>query len=99
MSLTKSDISSKVHEKVGISHNDSLKYVNLFFETVKYEAEKTELLKFSGFGNFVVKEKSKRKGRNPQNGEVMYICGRKVFKFKPSNVLKSKVNKQNGLEG
>lgn len=99
MSLTKSDISSKVHEKVGISHSDSLKYVNSFFDMVKYEAEKAELLKFSGFGNFVVKEKSKRKGRNPQNGEVMYICERKVLKFKPSNVLKSKVNKQNGLEG
>jgi integration host factor subunit alpha len=99
MSLTKSEISSKVHEKVGISHNDSLKYVNSFFEMVKSEAERTGLLKFSGFGNFAVKEKTKRKGRNPQNGEVMYISERKVLKFKPSNVLKNKVNRQNGLEG
>jgi integration host factor subunit alpha len=98
MSLTKSDVTSKVHIKVGIPQNESLRFVNAFFDSVKAETEQSGLIKFSGFGNFLVKDKSKRKGRNPKNGETIYISERKVLRFKPSNVLKSEINKKNGFD-
>ncbi len=94
MSLTKSDLTSKVHEKVGLTCAESLQYVNSFFELVKIESEKYGILKFSGFGSFIVKEKSKRKGRNPKNGKTLYIKERKVLRFKPSNVLRAELNKK-----
>lgn len=97
MSLTKSDITLKVHTKVGIPQNESLRFVNSFFDLIKAETEQSGLIKFSGFGNFSIKDKSKRKGRNPKNGEIIYISERKVLRFKPSNVLRSEINKKNGF--
>ena len=62
------------------------------FQILKETPEKGEKVKISGFGNFVIREKRPRKGRNPQTGEQMMIPGRKVLKFKPSAILREVVN-------
>lgn len=94
MALTKSDLTNKVRSKVGLTAVESLACVNSFFDFVKSEAETDGSIKLTGFGSFVIKEKNRRKGRNPQTGEPMYISSRKVLKFKPSVVLKSNINKK-----
>ena len=66
--------------------------VDLFFDTIKETLEYGEKLKVSGFGNFVVRSKRERIGRNPQTGEAIKISARKVLTFKPSQVLKNALN-------
>lgn len=94
MALTKADLASRVRSKVGLSTPESMAYVTSFFEMIKDGAEKEGVLKLNGFGNFVVREKKARKGRNPQTGESITICERKVLKFKPSIVFKAEINKK-----
>ena len=94
MTLTKAGLINKVRSKVGLSTSESTAYVSSFFDLIKSEAEESGTLKLNGFGNFTVKEKKARKGRNPQSGEAILIRERKVLKFKPSVVLKSEVNKK-----
>ncbi|MHB1661081.1 MAG: integration host factor subunit alpha [bacterium] len=101
MALTKADLANKVRSKVGLSTSESMAYVASFFDLIKAEAEDAGTIKLNGFGNFAVKEKKARKGRNPQTGEAIIISERKVVKFKPSVVFKSEINKKykNGTAG
>ena len=68
--------------------------VEMVFEIVKSTLEEGEKIKIAGFGNFVVKEKADRRGRNPQTGEEITIYARRILTFKPSQVLKASINKQ-----
>ena len=101
MALTRADLAAKVRSKVGLSTSESMIYVASFFDLLKEEAEEAGTIKLNGFGNFTVKEKKARKGRNPQTGEAIIIGERKVVKFKPSVVFKSEINKKykNGTAG
>jgi integration host factor subunit alpha len=92
--VTKADIVEKVYEKVGLSKKESYELVELLFETLKATLESGEKIKIAGFGNFVVKEKSDRKGRNPQTGEAITIEARRILTFKPSRILKTDINKE-----
>lgn len=92
MSLTKSDLANKVRSKIGWTSAESLSCVNSFFDVVKSEVEAEGSIKLTGFGSFVIKDKKKRRGRNPQTGESLYISERRVLKFRPSVVLKSKIS-------
>ncbi len=92
VSLTKADIISLIHEKCGLSRNDTINVVEEAFEIMKATLERGENIKISGFGNFVVRTKRPRKGRNPQTGEEFLISGRKVLTFKASQILKKSVN-------
>ena len=92
--LTKADIIESVYEKVGFSKKEASDIVELLFDTLKTTLEKGEKVKISGFGNFVVRHKKPRIGRNPQTGEEIEISERKVLTFKPSQVLKSALNKR-----
>jgi integration host factor subunit alpha len=65
-----------------------------FFDIVKRTLEQGDKIKIAGFGNFVVKEKADRRGRNPQTGEEITISARRILTFKPSQVLKASINKQ-----
>ncbi|MHB8232316.1 MAG: integration host factor subunit alpha [bacterium] len=94
MALTKADLANKVRSKVGLPTTESMTYVTSFFDLIKAEAEDAGIIKLNGFGNFAVKEKKARKGRNPQTGEAIIISERKVIKFKPSAVFKSEINKK-----
>lgn len=91
--MTKADIVDKVCEQVGgFSKKEAADLVDQVFDTMKAVLETGEKIKISGFGNFVVREKKPRPGRNPQTGQEITIEARRVLTFKPSNVLKSALN-------
>jgi integration host factor subunit alpha len=91
--MTKADIVDKVCEQVGgFSKKEAADLVDQVFDTIKAVLESGEKIKISGFGNFVVREKSPRPGRNPQTGQEITIEARRVLTFKPSNVLKTALN-------
>ncbi len=90
--MTKQEIVTTVYEKLGFSKRESSDLVEQFFKIVKQSLAQGENVKISGLGNFVVKEKQARKGRNPQTGEVIEIAPRKVLNFKLSQVLKDEIN-------
>ncbi len=90
--ITKADLVEAIYEKVGYSKKDAADLVELIFNTLKDTLSKGEKIKISGFGNFVVRDKKQRTGRNPQTGESIQISARRVLTFKPSQVLRSEVN-------
>lgn len=90
--MTKADIIEKVYSKLGFSKKESADIVELVFDTMKATLENGEKIKISGFGNFVVRSKRPRVGRNPQTGEEIEISARKVLTFRPSQVLKTALN-------
>ena len=95
MAMTKIDIIQNVSNKLGISKMDSTRIVESVFELMKEQLSKGDTVKISGFGNFVVKRKNARRGRNPQTGNEMEICARKVLTFKSSQILRTALNKGN----
>ena len=94
--MTKAELIEAVYSKVGISKKESADLVELIFDTMKDTPSKGEKIKISGFGNFVVREKRSRMGRNPQTGESMEISARRVLTFRPSQVLKNALNGEVG---
>ncbi|HJL39920.1 MAG TPA: integration host factor subunit alpha [Myxococcales bacterium LLY-WYZ-16_1] len=91
--LTKADFVESVYSRVGgLSRRDSAEIVDLLFESIKETLAEGEAVKISGFGNFVVREKKPRVGRNPQTGQDIEISARRVLSFKPSQVLKDQLN-------
>lgn len=90
--MTKAEIIEQIYEKVGFSKKESAEIVELVFDTMKETLERGEKIKISGFGNFVVRQKRPRIGRNPQTGEEIEITARRVLTFRPSQVLKAALN-------
>src|ERR1700733_6283626 len=95
--MTKADIVEALYEKVGFSKKEAADLVELVFDTLKSTLAKGQKIKISGFGNFVVREKRSRVGRNPQTGQSIEIRAGRVLTFRPSQVLRSDVN--HSLEG
>jgi integration host factor subunit alpha len=91
--MTKADIVERIYEKVGFSKKESAELVEMVFDIIKKTLEDGDKIKIAGFGNFVVKEKADRRGRNPQTGDEIIISARKILTFKPSQVLKASINK------
>jgi integration host factor subunit alpha len=90
--MTKADLVDAVHFDVGFAKKEAAEVVELIFDTLKETLERGEKIKISGFGNFEVRGKRSRVGRNPQTGAVIEITARRVLTFKPSQVLKSALN-------
>jgi len=90
--MTKADIVERVYDTVGISKRESSEIVETVLEIIKTNLENGEDVKISGFGNFTVREKRPRRGRNPQTGDEIEISARRVLTFKPSQVLKKVLN-------
>ncbi len=90
--MTKADIIEAVYEQIGFSKKEAAEVVELVFDTMKDTLSEGEKIKISGFGNFVVRPKRARTGRNPQTGAQITISARKVLTFKPSQVLKDALN-------
>lgn len=90
--MTKAEIIESVYSKIGFSKKESSDIVELVFDMMKETLEKGEKIKISGFGNFLVRDKKPRIGRNPQTGEAIEITARRVLTFRPSQVLKSSLN-------
>ncbi|MCC5854949.1 MAG: integration host factor subunit alpha [Idiomarina sp.] len=91
MALTKADIAEHLFEKVGLSKRDAKELVEMFFEEIRTALERGEQVKISGFGNFDLRDKSERPGRNPKTGEDIPISARRVVTFRPGQKLKSRV--------
>lgn len=90
--MTKADIAERIQERLSCTKNDSIELVELALEVLKEAIVKEGHVKISGFGNFVVRKKADRTGRNPQTGEAITISSRSVLTFKPSILLKNRVN-------
>jgi integration host factor subunit alpha len=91
--MTKGDIIESVYEKLGgFSKKEVSELVDMVFEVMKDTLQGGDKVKVSGFGNFVVKAKNKRVGRNPKTGDEITISARRVLSFKPSQVLKKSLN-------
>jgi len=93
--MTKAEIVETIYEKIGFSRKESAEIVDLVFDLLKETLENGEKIKISGFGNFIIREKRSRKGRNPQTGEEIQISARRVLTFKPSQVLRKALNTTN----
>lgn len=91
--MTKADIVERISEKMSCTKKEAIEYTEVVFALMKSTLETGEKLKIAGFGNFEVKQKKDRRGRNPQTGEAITIGARRILTFKPSNVLKSALNK------
>ncbi|MGA7742143.1 MAG: integration host factor subunit alpha [Polyangia bacterium] len=91
--MTKADIADAVYAKDGgFSKKEAIDIVETVFETVKTTLEKGDKIKISGFGNFVVRDKKARPGRNPVTGKEITISARRVVTFKASVVLTKALN-------
>ena len=90
--MTKADIVERIQAKIGFSPKISAELFEVVFDVLKSTLENGEKIKIAGFGNFEVKQKAGRRGRNPQTGEVLTIESRRVLTFKASEVLKQAIN-------
>jgi integration host factor subunit alpha len=99
--VTRADLCEAVYKKVGLSRTESAQLVELVLDEISRCVERGEAVKLSSFGSFIVRAKSERVGRNPKTGEEVPISPRRVMVFKPSNVLKQRINADllNGKEG
>lgn len=90
--VTRADLCEAVYQRVGLSRTESAALVEAVLEEISESLVRGENVKLSSFGSFVVREKNERIGRNPKTGEEVPISPRRVMVFKPSNVLKHKIN-------
>ncbi len=90
--MTRIDIVDKIYEKVGFPKSEVAKIVETVFDTIKETLQRDDKLVISGFGNFIIRNKKARRGRNPQRGVIIEITPRRVLRFKPSAVLKASLN-------
>ena len=91
MALTKADLAERLFEEVGLNKREAKEFVDVFFETIRGSLETGEQVKLSGFGNFDLRQKNERPGRNPKTGEEIPISARTVVTFRPGQKLKARV--------
>ena len=96
--MTKVDIVEAIYEKVGFSKKEVAKIVESIFDIMKGHLQREDKIKLSGFGNFVIRNKRSRRGRNPQTGDDIEITPRRILTFKPSQVLKAGLNRRETQE-
>lgn len=93
MTLTKIELVNSLIEKHNITKQDAKNLVESFFEEIRVALENGEEVKLSGFGNFELRDKASRPGRNPKTGECVPVSARRVVVFKPGQKLRSRVEK------
>ena len=91
--ITKIDITEHLIEKYQLPKNEAKKVVENFFEEVRISLESGHDVKLSGFGNFELRNKASRPGRNPKTGDVVAVSARRVVTFKPGQKLRARVEK------
>jgi integration host factor subunit alpha len=92
--MRKADIANNICEKVGVSKTEAMDLVEYVLDCMKTVLHKGEPVKIAGFGNFMVRSKGQRKGRNPRTGEEIAITPRRVVTFRPSQLFKKYVNSE-----
>ncbi len=90
MSLTKADLADTLFEEVGLNKREAKEFVDAWFETIRQALEDGDHVKLSGFGNFQLRDKNQRPGRNPKTGEEIPISARRVVTFKPGQKLRAR---------
>jgi integration host factor subunit alpha len=98
MALTKADMAARLFEELGLNKREAKEMVERFFEEVRLSLEEGSQVKLSGFGNFDLREKKQRPGRNPKTGEEIPISARRVVTFRPGQKLKARVEAYAGSE-
>ena len=96
MALTKADITEQLSADLGFNKREAKEVVEMFFEEVRGSLESGEPVKLSGFGNFELRDKAERPGRNPKTKEEIPISARRVVTFRPGQKLKEKVDAHAG---
>ena len=91
MALTKADMAEKLYEELGLNKREAKELVEMFFEEMCAALEAGTQVKLSGFGNFDLRDKNERPGRNPKTGEDIPITARRVVTFRPGQKLKARV--------
>ena len=91
MALTKADIAELLYEELGLNKREARELVEIYFDELKEALSNGKQVKLSGFGNFDLRDKKERPGRNPKTGESIPISARRVVTFKPGQKLKNKV--------
>lgn len=98
MALTKAEMAEQLFEQLGLNKREAKEIVEMFFEQVRLALEAGAQVKLSGFGNFDLREKKQRPGRNPKTGEEIPISARRVVTFRPGQKLKARVEAYAGSE-
>lgn len=91
MALTKADMAESLFNELGLNKREARELVDVFFEDLRGALASGEQVKLSGFGNFDLRDKNQRPGRNPKTGEEIPISARRVVTFRPGQKLKSRV--------
>lgn len=91
MSLTKADLATTLFDEVGLNKREAREFVDAWFEAIRQALEAGDQVKLSGFGNFQLRDKGQRPGRNPKTGEEIPISARRVVTFKPGQKLRARV--------
>ncbi len=91
MTLTKAEMAERLFAEVGLNKREAKEFVDAFFETIRKALEEGEQIKLSGFGNFELRSKNQRPGRNPKTGEEIPISARRVVTFRAGQRLKQRV--------
>jgi integration host factor subunit alpha len=91
--LTRADLAEAVVEKVGLPRNESQDLVECVLEEISGSLAEGDAVKLSSFGSFGIRQKGERVGRNPKTGEEVPITPRRVLVFRPSNIMKDRINK------
>ncbi len=89
--LTKAELAEALFEQLGLNKREAKEFVDLFFEEIRGSLESGKPVKLSGFGNFELRDKNRRPGRNPKTGEEIPISARRVVTFRPGQKLRLKV--------
>lgn len=92
LTITRAHLAETIYTEVGLSRNESADLLEMVLERMAQELEAGQSVKISGFGTFSVRQKGRRIGRNPKTGEEVPILPRKVLVFRPSHVLKARIN-------
>ena len=98
MTITKDSLVEMVHNEIGLNKREAKELIESFFEQIKKSLEDGNDIKLSGFGNFNLRDKAPRPGRNPKTGEDVTISSRRVVTFKSGLKLKSKLEGYDGTE-
>lgn len=96
--ITRADLSEAVYARLGLSRAESAELVSVVLREISDTLAKGETVKLSSFGSFLVREKDERIGRNPKTGVEVPITPRRVLVFKPSNVMKARINGEEETE-
>ena len=98
MTITKDSLVEMIHNEIGLNKREAKELIECFFEQIKQSLENGNDIKLSGFGNFILRNKAPRPGRNPKTGEEVTISERRVVTFKSGLKLKSKLEAYDGSE-